>query len=297
VRRVLLLTLLCALALPGAASAAEPMSVRWETLLPPSAAAGQARQVRSLPECRRARLRCMDRVIRNQRRLADRYGCDHRAVFARNYQLLSTKLRGYLARPRFFADRRYLVLEATLFDRLYQAAMRNWETDPAAVPGAWRVALEAWRQGDTNGVQDLLLGINAHVQRDMPFVVAAMGVRFPDGRTRKPDHDRVNEVLNAAFESIVRMVERDYDPMTSVYASPLTPADDYAGIEMVRTWREGVWRNAERLLSARSKSERAQVAASIEAQAEASARAMAAPQPGYGAQRDAYCKSRAQPEK
>jgi hypothetical protein len=47
---------------------------------------------------------------------------------------------------------------------------------------------------------------------------------------------------------------------------------------MVRSWREGVWRNAERLLAAKTNAERAQVAASI-------------------AQRDAYCRSRTQPEK
>jgi Family of unknown function (DUF5995) len=85
--------------------------------------------------------------------------------------------------------------------------------------------------------------------------------------------------------------------MTGVINSPLTPADDYAGIEMVRMWREGVWRNAERLLNARSDAERAQVAQSIETQAELSARMMAEPTPGYGARRDAYCRSRTQPAK
>src|SRR3954447_19877877 len=293
---IAVLAAICALFACVPAHAKEPVSVRWEKLLPP-AGSPVTRQITALPECRRPRLACVDQIIRRQKRLADRYGCDHRAIFARNYQLLTTTLRGYLARPDFFTDRRYLILEAELFDRFYQAAMRPWDRDELKVPGAWRFALEAWRQGDTNGVQDLLLGINAHVQRDMPFVVAAMGLRFADGRSRKPDHDRVNEVLDDAFESIVRMVERDYDPMTAVYASPLTPADDYLGIEMVRSWREGVWRNAERLLSARTKEERAQVAASIETQAEASERTMAAPQPGYGAQRDAYCKSRTQPEK
>jgi hypothetical protein len=58
-----------------------------------------------------------------------------------------------------------------------------------------------------------------------------------------------------------------------------------------------VWRNAERLLAAKTNAERAQAAASIETQAETSARMMSAPQPGYGAQRDAYCRSRTQPEK
>ena len=289
--------LLCALAFAPAASAGEPVNVRWETLLPPYGAP-QTRQITQLAECRRVRMACMDGVIRRLKRAADRYGCDHRAVFPRVYQLLSEELRRHLAQPGFFDDRRYLILEAVMFERFYRAGMRAWETDRAAVPAAWRVALETWEQGDTLGAQDMLLGINAHVQRDMPYVVAYMGLRFRDGRSRKPDHDRVNLVLDRAYEPIVRRVESEFDPATASTNSALTPADDELGLEMTRTWREGVWRNAERLLNASSPAEREQVAQSIELQAEASARSIAASRtPGYGAQRDAYCKSKRQPLK
>jgi hypothetical protein len=295
--RAAIASLLCALALAPGASASEPVNVRWETLLPP-VGAEQTRQVTRLSECRRGRLRCMDGVIRRLRRAADRYGCDHRAVFPRVYQLLSQELRRYIAQPGFFQDRRYLILEAVMFERFYRLGMRDWETNPDRVPAAWRVALETWQQGDTVAAQDMLLGINAHVQRDMPYVVAFMGLRFKDGRTRKGDHDRGNLVLDQAYESIVRRVESEYDPLTAVFNSPLTPADDYLGLELTRTWREGVWRNAERLLNAKTKAERDQVAQSIEQQAELSARMIAASRaPGYSAQRDAYCKSKRQPEK
>jgi Family of unknown function (DUF5995) len=295
----LLGAIVCALtlAIPAAARADEPVQVRWETLLPP-VGADSRHQVRSLPECRKVRLACIDRVARRLARRADAYGCDHRALFPRNYEMLTKVLRSYVARRDFFDDRRYLILQVVLFARLYHAAMDAWERDPAQVPGAWRVALEAWRQGDTFGVQDLLLGINAHVQRDMPFVVAALGMRFRDGRSRKPDHDRGNLVLDAAYEDIVDMVAREYDPTTGVFASPLHEGDDYFGLETVKLWREGVWRNAERLLNARTEAQRARVAAQIEQQAELSARSMAVERmPGHGARRDAYCNSRRQPAK
>jgi hypothetical protein len=282
---------------PGAARADEPVNVRWETLLPPIGAKS-TKQVRSLPECRRVRLACVDRVIRGLRRRADAYGCDHRALFPRNYELLTIELRKWILRRGFYDDNRYLILQVVLFARFFHAAMDQWERDPAKVPGAWRVALEAWRQGDTFGVQDLLLGINAHVQRDMPYVVAILGLRMRDGRSRKPDHDRGNLVLDAGYEPIVEMVAERYDPSTSVFASPLHEGDDYFGLETVKLWREGVWRNAERLRGARSDAERAQVAQQIEQQAELTARSMAAERaPGYGKQRDAYCNSRLQPAK
>ena len=139
----------------------------------------------------------------------------------------------------------------------------------------------------------MLLGINAHVQNDMPFVVAALGQHTRAGASRKPDHDRVNEILNAAYEPVVEAVARRYDPLITTTNASWSPVDDIAGMEVVKTWREGVWRNAERLLNAHSDAERAQVANEIETNAATWARMMAAPQqPGYRATRDAYCRSK-----
>ncbi len=85
-------------------------------------------------------------------------------------------------------------------------------------------------------------------------------------------------------------VKERYDPLIGVTNPSWIPADDVAGLEMVRQWRENVWRNAERLVNAKSDAERADVAAQIEAYAAEWARNIAAtPQPGYRAQRDAYC--------
>jgi hypothetical protein len=139
----------------------------------------------------------------------------------------------------------------------------------------------------------MLLGINAHVQRDMPYVIASLGVRTRSGASRKPDHDRENEILNRGYERIVREVARRYDPLLFTTNASWNPLDNVGGLEMVKGWREGVWRNAERLLTARTPAERSLVEATIEGNAATWARAMATPQaPGYRAQRDAYCAAR-----
>jgi hypothetical protein len=70
----------------------------------------------------------------------------------------------------------------------------------------------------------------------------------------------------------------------------IVPADDIAGLEMVRVWRELVWRNAERLLMAKTESAREQIAKQIEANAAAWAQGIALTQvPGIRASRDSYC--------
>lgn len=272
--------LLALLVVAAPAAAREPVHVHTESLLPALVRSGD--RPGRLAECAKPRIACVDAVIRRLRRRADKLGCDHRAVFARNYQRLTEVLRSYIARPDFFSDRKFLDFEDVLFARLFFNAY-----DGRYVPEAWRIAFASADSGDSYAITDLLLGINAHVQRDMPYVVATMQLG------RKSDHDRVNEVLDDAYERITREVIDRYDDSTAVFASPLTPVDDIMGIELVRGWREGVWRNAEALLNAHTPQERAAVDQRIELNAATSARLLSQPgPPGHRAARDAYCASR-----
>ena len=63
-------------------------------------------------------------------------------------------------------------------------------------------------------------------------------------------------------------------------------------LQAVREWREQAWRNAERLVNAKTDEDRKQVADSIDAYAEGVARGIVAANtvPGYGKTRDAYCR-------
>jgi len=166
-----------------------------------------------------------------------------------------------------------------------------WENGGRVAP-AWRIAFEQAAGGQITAAQEMLLGINAHVQNDMPFVIAALGVRTPDGASRKPDHDFVNEVLNRGYEPVVEAIRQRYDQLIGVTNPAVVPADNIAGLEMVRVWRELVWRNAERLLTAPTEAARQQVAHQIEANAAAWATGIALTQvPGIRASRDSYCRT------
>jgi hypothetical protein len=277
-----------AITLPAAAE--EPANVPWETYLPAMPSAN-AIQPRGVPNCRKATVRCIDVEIRRLRAEQRRFGCDHRGVFATTYLELTHGLRDTLRqRPRFFADSKYLYIEDALFANVYINTLRAYERGKP-VPPAWQIAFDTARSSDVNGAQDMLLGINAHVQNDMPFVLAALGLRTKSGATRKPDHDKMNEILDSSYERVVRQVEDRFDPLLATTNARWTFADDYAGLEMVKEWREQVWRNAERLLAAKDEAERSQVADQIHQYAAGWARMIANPiqAPGYRANRDAYC--------
>jgi Family of unknown function (DUF5995) len=275
----------------ASASTAEVINVPWTELLPPLPTANNP-QPGPVPNCRVAKPRCVRVTIERLRRLRNELGCDHRAVFATTYLELTKQIRDDMRAGlvrRHMIDPKYLYTEDGVFANLYFRVVRAWERgDP--VPEAWRIAFEAAQSSDKAAVQDMLLGINAHVQNDMPFVLASLGLRSEDGRSRKPDHDFTNGTLNRGYPRVVAAVRERFDPSMDLSNSPLIPLDDLAGLELTRTWREVVWRNAERLLNADGRAQRTRVAESIEQYAAINGRLIAAGGlPGYATTRDAYC--------
>src|SRR3954468_15647207 len=80
----------------------------WPQLLPPFPVSATT-QPGPMPHCRRGRPRCVDNTIVPRRRMVDRFGCDHRGVFALTCLPLTKQLPKTLeGAPRFFDDPRYL---------------------------------------------------------------------------------------------------------------------------------------------------------------------------------------------
>lgn len=266
-------------------------NLEWTALLPPIPTKVNP-QPGPVATCAKPKPGCVRAQVQRLRNARDRWGCDHRAVFATTYLTLTKQLyhdvqRGFVEKR--YLDPDYLYTEDALFANVYLRTARAYKNGDE-VAEAWQIAFDTAARKDTGAVQDMLLGINAHVQNDMPFVLAALGLETPKGKSRKPDHDEANGTLNRSYEDVVAEVKRRFDPAIDLSNPELVPIDDLAGLELVRAWRENVWRNAERLLNAEGKQEQRQVAKRIEDDAAATAEVIAAGSlPGYGATRDAYC--------
>ncbi len=279
-----------ACAAPGAQAQIAPPNTDWTSLLPARPDNPLQPQPGAYPFCEAPSIACVDTAMERLRSLRERLGCDHRGVFATTYLELTRELRSRLdADPGLFADPEYLYTQDALFADVYLRTVEAWEAGEDVAP-AWRISFEQAERGQLTGAQEMLLGINAHVQNDMPFVIAELGVREPDGDSRKHDHDVMNDVLNSAYDSVVREVGSRFDPTMSLTNPEAVAVDDIGGLEVARGWRELVWRNAERLLAARTGAQRALVARQIEANAALWATAIAAaPVPGIRAVRDEHC--------
>lgn len=282
---------LASLTLTGPASAQAPDPP--ETLPPSSNSPGRVPQ--DFEACPDGSSRCADATVaemyRRWRPLNNR--CDHKAVFALTYLRTTEEfVRTVRSEPGFFSDQRWVNWEDAVFAELYFRAFDAW-VGGRPVPGAWRVAFEATESDDVTGPGDLLLGMSAHIQRDLPFTLAHVGLVKPDGQSRKPDHDRVNRFLDRVVDPLQEELARRYDPLFADTDAGPSPFDEAAALQAVRGFRETAWRNAERLVNARSPEEREAVARSIEEYSESQGRSILAANtyPGYGPVRDAHCRS------
>jgi hypothetical protein len=276
----------------GAARAEDPPYVGWSVLLPSLTTEFDAS---SENDCAAGRTRCVDAVIREMRRRFDPLAesCDHDSIFALAYLRTTEEYRRTIEDPTFFEDTAFVNHEDVVFARLYFDAFDAWHRGRSEdVPPAWAIAFQAAADRSMPASGNLSLGINAHVQRDLPFALASIGLVKPDGSSRKRDHDRVNEFLNRVTDDLYAEIARRFDPTIDDGDLPGT-ADNAALFQIIPTWREIAWRNAERLVSARSDEERAEIAASIEAYAASQAETIRLAS-GYGplrnsAARDAHC--------
>ena len=282
---------LCSLTTPAAAE--DPPFVGWTAALPPLA--GQY-EPSSSDDCVAGRVPCVDKAIREMQRRFDPQAdqCAHAAVFSLAYlRTTQTFLRTTLT-PGFYADPAFVNHEDVVFAGLYFSAVDDWAAGRRErVPPAWRVALDASAASRVSGSGDLLLGMNAHVNRDLVFTLAAIGLVDAQGRSRKLDHDQVNVMLNQVVDPLVQEAAARFDPGIARVKTPYGVGYT-ALMQQLLAWRESAWRMAEQLVAARDDAERARVAAAIETNAEANAHLIVA-QTAYAppltstAGRDSHC--------
>jgi hypothetical protein len=289
----LLALFLVMLVRPATAAAEDPPFVGWSALLPGLAL---PYDVTNPDDCIAGRIQCVDKVIRQMTRRFEPLAssCDHDAIFALTYLRVTEEYRRTVEVPTFFDDTSFVNHEDILFAGYYFAAYDAWAAGRTAeVAPAWRVAFDAASDRAVSANGNLLLGINAHVQRDLPFVLYSIGLVKPDGTSRKADHDRVNQILNRVTDDLIAEIARRFDPTIDDGNLPTT-LDDFVLFQSVVSWRETAWRHAELLAQAPTPEARERIAQEIEDYAAAQAGAIRAatqylPLSGGSAARDAYC--------
>src|SRR3954454_3939573 len=140
-----------------AAARPQDRNLPWPELLPPLPVSTKV-QPHPVPNCRSARLACIDDLLRRlhaQWRALDA-ACDHRALFALAYIEIPQGLRDDLARahPRYFRHPAWLTYVIVHFSNRYFQTFDDYAAG-RPVPESWRIAYDDDMHGDTIAGQDV----------------------------------------------------------------------------------------------------------------------------------------------
>jgi Family of unknown function (DUF5995) len=297
---VWLLGLVFVLGLPGVGRAtlppvdlsSDPWFIGWSSALPP---AYMGVNTASSDICVAGSIKCVTRTALRLERQVASLGCDHNAVFSLAYARTTEAVGATeVAQPSFFSDNPWLNHYDATFADFYFSAWNSWQKSGVAPP-AWATAFRAADTKAASGAGNLLLGMNAHINNDLPFTLYAIGLVAPDGSSRKPDHDKVNQILNKLIAPLVRELAARYDPQMTVPIPGLGGSVAYFLLyQALPTWRERAWRNAVALASAPDAAARALIATEIQQAANTEAQSLLtltkySPPLTTSAVRDAYC--------
>ena len=181
------------------------------------------------------RLTALERTLRERG--------DGRAAFLTVYARVTSAVERGVEEARF-ADpdwvARYLVAFADHYRQAFEAFERG---DLARVPDPWQLAFDRACSPETLVVQDVLLGINAHVNYDLALALHDVGID-PDRPRKRADHRAINETLAALVDEEQELLAARYAPgLTDVDAS-LGRLDEALSMFTLRQGRRHAWRGA-----------------------------------------------------
>lgn len=143
------------------------------------------------------------------------------------------------------------------FAQLYMDAFDAFERG-AETPGPWRVAFEVARDPDITPFHHSLLGINAHINYDLPQAHLAVisDEDFEDAALiarRAADHDHVDEILVSRVREEEALLARVEEPGDRTFVDKLMMPFNRMGTKVfLKEARKKTWANTRILSAARA---------------------------------------------
>ena len=182
---------------------------------------------------------------------------DRRAVFGSAYLIMTDEILAMLRRGEFRAPS-WVERLTVHFYAYYLRALRS-ETAGAAGPlaPAWRVAFDCCDRGDDLVLRALLLGMNAHINHDLPLALADL--LRAGGAALESDYERVLGAVQRVIGPIQRRVGQRYAPGLLLLGEAMLGFDEWFTFTVVRAWRRTTWEQARALASPEAARERRRV--------------------------------------
>jgi hypothetical protein len=193
----------------------------------------------------------------------------HRRIFIDTYRR-TTLAVGEAVESAAFEDPEWVSEWDVAFAEFYLRA-HDADRDDAPVPRPWRLAFDA--PAELPPLRHVLLGINAHVNYDLPQALLAVisDAQFLDDvllARRRRDHERIDAVLAGR----VAAEDTELGGARTLLDRALTPLNRLGSKRFLREARQKVWHNTEELQHAREEGAAAYAARLAELEVLAAAR-------------------------
>jgi hypothetical protein len=142
---------------------------------------------------------------------------DTRGLFVMAYVATTSTIAQWIARGAFL-DNQAMARYVVAFGNAYRRALANFDAgDYASVPVAWQQSFVTCRARSGSVYQSLMLGINAHINHDLPYAVIESGIDVNSCGCYK-DYVRIDDVLRLNIR-------------LSVSASPMPTGRSFHSVE------------------------------------------------------------------
>jgi flagellin-specific chaperone FliS len=178
---------------------------------------------------------------------------DRRLIFLTCYELMTQNILAAIE-AKDFEDVNWVATLMENFAGYYFHALEVYEDDQANSPAAWRIAFKAAHDPRTHVLQNLVLGVNAHINYDLVLALSdLLAPEWPQLSTeqrkmRYRDHCHVNDIINQTINAVQDQVIDRFEPWFAVVDKVLGPVDEWMTSLLISEWREEVWKYATRII-------------------------------------------------
>lgn len=183
-------------------------------------------------------LAALQRII-----MFSKYNKNKVGYFAVLYHITTSRIRDYIEEGRFENGRR-MERVAVLFARRYLEAWELWNKGEQ-ITDSWKVTFETGENPETIVLQDLLLGINAHINLDLG-IAAIETMKGNELNDWKNDFRKMQEIMASVTTTVQNRLMK-INPLTPLLGMHLLDPNEIMVQFRIKKAREGAWQFAERL--------------------------------------------------
>jgi hypothetical protein len=155
-----------------------------------------------------------------------------------------------------FGDGAWMNMLLYRFIEYYFDALDSYTSHPGAAPVVWQHSFDGAGDPDLHVLQNLMLGVNAHISYDLVFALTdVMQLDWASAdeacrQCRYADYGIVNRVICQTLDAVQDGVVERYSPAMDWVDRGFGRFDEWATERMIARWREDSWRSALALFAA-----------------------------------------------